>query len=42
MRRFGEPNDLLSTIRWLLDEDSAFITGVVVPIDGGFTAFAGV
>jgi len=42
MRRFGEPNDLLSTIRWLLDEDSVFITGVVVPIDGGFTAFAGV
>ena len=42
MGRFGEPEDLLSTLYWLLDEGSAFITGVVIPVDGGFTAYSGV
>jgi NAD(P)-dependent dehydrogenase (short-subunit alcohol dehydrogenase family) len=42
MGRFGDPKDLWSTLRWLLDEESSFITGIVVPVDGGFTAFAGV
>ncbi|GHB38743.1 SDR family oxidoreductase [Mongoliitalea lutea] len=42
MGRFGEPEDLLSTLYWLLDEGSAFVTGVVIPIDGGYTAFSGV
>ncbi len=42
MRRFGEPEDLLSTVFWLLSPASSFVTGVVVPVDGGFSAFGGV
>jgi NAD(P)-dependent dehydrogenase (short-subunit alcohol dehydrogenase family) len=42
MGRFGEPADLLGTIRWLLSDGSAFVTGIVVPVDGGFSAFSGV
>ncbi len=42
MNRFGEPEDLLGTILWLLSPASAFVTGIVVPVDGGFSAFAGV
>lgn len=40
--RFGEPDDLLATVIWLLSPGAAFVTGVVVPIDGGFSAFSGV
>jgi NAD(P)-dependent dehydrogenase (short-subunit alcohol dehydrogenase family) len=40
--RFGEPQDLLSTVLWLLSPASSFVTGVVVPVDGGFSAFSGV
>jgi NAD(P)-dependent dehydrogenase (short-subunit alcohol dehydrogenase family) len=42
MGRFGDPEDLLGPVLWLLSPASAFITGVVVPIDGGFSAFGGV
>ena len=42
MNRFGDPADLLGTVLWLLSPASEFITGVVVPIDGGFSAFSGV
>lgn len=42
MRRFGEPQDLLGAVRWLLSSSAAFVTGVVIPIDGGFSAYAGV
>jgi NAD(P)-dependent dehydrogenase (short-subunit alcohol dehydrogenase family) len=42
MNRFGEPEDLLGTVLWLLSPASAFVTGIVVPIDGGFSAFSGV
>ncbi len=42
MHRFGTPEDLLGTVLWLLSPLSAFVTGVVVPIDGGFQAFSGV
>jgi len=42
MNRFGEPEDLLGTVLWLLSPASAFITGIVVPVDGGFSAFGGV
>ena len=42
MGRFGEPDDLLGTVLWLLSPASRFVTGIVVPIDGGFSAFAGV
>ncbi len=42
MARFGNPEDLLGTVIWLLSPASAFVTGTVVPIDGGFSAFSGV
>ena len=40
--RYGEPEDLLSTLVWLASSGSKFITGIVVPVDGGFQAFSGV
>jgi len=40
--RFGDPADLLGTVLWLLSPASSFVTGVVVPIDGGFSAYSGV
>jgi NAD(P)-dependent dehydrogenase (short-subunit alcohol dehydrogenase family) len=43
MKRFGDPQDLLGTLLWLSDaKASGFVTGIVVPVDGGFNAFAGV
>jgi NAD(P)-dependent dehydrogenase (short-subunit alcohol dehydrogenase family) len=42
MDRFGDPEDLLGTVLWLLSPASAFVTGIVVPVDGGFSAFSGV
>jgi NAD(P)-dependent dehydrogenase (short-subunit alcohol dehydrogenase family) len=42
MGRFGNPEDLLGAVIWLLSPGSAFVTGTVVPIDGGFSAFSGV
>ena len=42
MARFGEPEDLLGTLMWLVSPASAFVTGIVVPVDGGFSAFSGV
>lgn len=42
MGRFGDPEDLLGAVRWLLSPGAAFVTGVVIPIDGGFSAYAGV
>jgi NAD(P)-dependent dehydrogenase (short-subunit alcohol dehydrogenase family) len=42
MKRFGKPEELISTALWLCDDRSSFITGIVVPVDGGFSAFAGV
>jgi NAD(P)-dependent dehydrogenase (short-subunit alcohol dehydrogenase family) len=43
MGRFGSPDDLVGTLLWLVsDEAAGFVTGVVVPIDGGFAAFSGV
>ena len=40
--RFGDPKDLVSTLLWLCDPGSDFVNGVVVPVDGGFSAFGGV
>jgi NAD(P)-dependent dehydrogenase (short-subunit alcohol dehydrogenase family) len=40
--RFGTPEDLLGALLWLLSPASAHVTGIVVPIDGGFSAFSGV
>lgn len=43
MRRFGKPEELLGALLWLIDERTAgFVTGVTIPIDGGFSAFSGV
>ena len=42
MHRFGDPEDLLGTVLWLLSPASGFVTGIVVPVDGGFSAFSGV
>ena len=43
MGRFGEPKELLGTVLYLIDSDmSGFVTGVVVPVDGGFQAYSGV
>jgi NAD(P)-dependent dehydrogenase (short-subunit alcohol dehydrogenase family) len=43
MRRLGVPEDLIGPTLWLCDPDaSAFVTGVVLPVDGGFQAYAGV
>jgi NAD(P)-dependent dehydrogenase (short-subunit alcohol dehydrogenase family) len=42
MGRFGTPEDLIGTLLWLCGDGSKFITGVVIPIDGGFSAFSGV
>jgi len=42
MARFGQPDDLLGAVVWLLSPASAFVTGIIVPIDGGFSAFSGV
>lgn len=42
MRRFGNPEDLLGTLFWLLSPGAEFVTGTVVAVDGGFAAFSGV
>lgn len=42
MGRFGNPEDLLGTVLWLLSPASSFVTGITVPVDGGFSAYAGV
>lgn len=42
MGRFGVPEDLVGTVLWLLSPASAFVTGITVPVDGGFSAYAGV
>jgi len=42
MGRLGEPDDLAGAVIWLASDASAFVTGTVVPIDGGFAAFSGV
>ncbi len=43
MGRFGESEELLGTLEWLVDETkSGFVTGITVPVDGGFSAYSGV
>lgn len=42
MRRFGEPQDLLGAVLWLMSPASRFVTGAVISIDGGFSAYSGV
>lgn len=40
--RFGAPDDLLGTLLWLVSPAASFVSGVVVPVDGGFSAYSGV
>lgn len=40
--RFGEPEELVGTTLWLAGDASKFVTGAIIPIDGGFSAFSGV
>jgi NAD(P)-dependent dehydrogenase (short-subunit alcohol dehydrogenase family) len=40
--RFGVPEDLIGTVLWLISPASEFVTGVVVPVDGGFAAYSGI
>ncbi|MCG9972874.1 SDR family oxidoreductase [Christiangramia crocea] len=42
MKRFGKAEELQGVTNWLASEESSFVTGVVVPVDGGFGAFSGV
>jgi NAD(P)-dependent dehydrogenase (short-subunit alcohol dehydrogenase family) len=42
MGRFGNPEDLISTIQWLVAPASSFVHGIIVPVDGGFSSFSGV
>ncbi len=43
MKKFGEPSDLLGALLWLADDGaSGFVTGTVIPVDGGFSAYSGV
>ena len=42
MCRFGEADDLLGCAKWLLGEESSFVTGATIPVDGGFLTLSGV
>lgn len=42
MKRFGKPEELQGVANWLAGDQSSFVTGIVVPVDGGFGAFSGV
>ena len=42
MDRFGEPEELIGTLVWLISPAAKFVTGIVVPVDGGFSAFGGI
>ena len=42
MGKFGQPEDLVGTLIWLVSDASRFVTGITVPVDGGFSAFSGV
>ena len=42
LRRFGQPDDLVGAALWLLSPAAAYVTGIVVPVDGGFSAYNGI
>jgi len=42
MDKFGDPEDLIGACVWLASDASKFVTGIIVPVDGGFSAFSGV
>ncbi len=41
-QRFGSPDEMIGTVLWLAGDASKFVTGTIIPIDGGFSAFSGV
>jgi NAD(P)-dependent dehydrogenase (short-subunit alcohol dehydrogenase family) len=41
-KRFGNPDELIGTLLWLASDASKFVTGTIIPVDGGFSAFSGV
>ena len=42
MRRFGDPTEIVGAVLWLLSDHATFVTGAVIPVDGGFSANCGV
>ena len=42
MARYGQPQEIIGAALWLLSDQASFVTGAVIPVDGGFTAFSGV
>ena len=42
MGKFGEPEDLLGALYYLISDSARFVTGIIIPIDGGFSAYSGV
>jgi NAD(P)-dependent dehydrogenase (short-subunit alcohol dehydrogenase family) len=42
MGRFGKPEELVGAVQWLCSDAASFVTGTVIPVDGGFSAFSGV
>jgi len=42
MKRFGRPDEFQGAIHWLISDAASFVTGAIIPIDGGFNAFSGV
>jgi NAD(P)-dependent dehydrogenase (short-subunit alcohol dehydrogenase family) len=42
MGRYGEADELIGTLQWLISDAAKFVTGIVVPVDGGFSAYSGV
>ena len=42
MHRFGDPKDLCGALTYLVSDEASFVTGVVIPVDGGFLAYSGV
>jgi len=42
MARFGEPKEIVGCVLWLVSDSASFVTGAIVPVDGGYTAFSGV
>lgn len=42
MHRFGDPEDLCGALRFLVSPAASFVTGTIIPVDGGFLAYSGV
>ena len=42
MSEFGKPEDLIGTCIWLASDASRFVTGTIIPVDGGFNTYSGV